>query len=595
MYQADRKKKRFVFDFWLVVVFSILAIRFFFLQIVQSEQYFLKSEKNRIREIIRQPVRGLIFDRHGKLLVDNYPAYSVFGIPYDLQNSDSVLLKLSSILKTPKEELHTTLWKKRTGMFQPVKLKRDIDFQILSELEERKLELPGIEYYVEPRRFYSSSVRAPHILGYLGEVSPDELSKLASENYVQGDIIGKSGLEKEYEAALRGEKGVYYIEVDALGRKIRTLSDRKTFAARPGNHLHLTIDSGLQRIVEQALGSRYGGCVVLNVESGEVLALASKPDYDPVFFTKPRLPEDWQRLASDPEHPFYHRMLQSVYPPGSAFKLVLALAAIQEKTVDLDWTVTCSGYKMVGRQAFDCWKKGVHGTVALLSAIEQSCNVYFYNLMQKVGLDIWSQYGQLLRFGELTGIDLPEENHGLLPDRSYLNEKYGVTAGGEGQMCSLAIGQGDVLVTPIQMAVFAMIIANEGTFYQPRIVKGIQDAVTLELTQKIPLYHKIPHISPNSFRYVKKGMYLAVHGKAGTARGLAMSFVSSAGKTGTAQNPHGNPHAWFIGFAPFEQPEIAFCVFIENGGAGSQVAVPIAKKILTYYFSNSLFGNLRQL
>lgn len=580
----NKAEKRLIFEIMLAIGLMILLGRFFYLQIIRSEHYLGASEKNRIREIVVQPPRGLMFDRNGAILVDNAPAYSVYAIPYDLKNADTTYSRLSQILDLPVSDLKTRVRNDANGQFQPVKLKRNISFEMLSRIEEHKLQMPGVEYEVEPRRSYPSGVKAPHVFGFLGEISPEELSYMEVQGYVTGDIIGKKGLERVYESFLCGNKGIFYTEVDVFGRRIRSLNDERVVVAKPGHNLYLTIDARLQRWAESALDGLSGGIVALQVKTGEVLVMTSKPDFEPEFFAKPRTVESWAQMAADPKHPLYDRVLQGAFPAGSVFKLVLAAAALEERIVDFSRTIHCPGFKRVGNKIFKCWKSGGHGNVDFLEAIEQSCNVYFYGLMNQVSLNRWYETGRSFGFGTVTGIDLNRESSGILPNAEYLNQKYGKNGWSEGQLCNLAIGQGDVLVTPLQMAVFAMILANEGTYYQPHIVKSIRDADTDSLIKKSNSIREVSDLSPATFKVLKEGMYRVANGPNGTARSLAYSGVIAAGKTGTAENPHGKSHAWFIGFAPFSQPEIAFCIFIENGGTGGGVAVPVARQLLQQYF-----------
>lgn len=583
---TNRKEKRQVFDFLFLLIFAALFGRFFYLQIIRSEHYLGASEKNRIREIVQQPPRGLIFDRYGEILVDNDPAYSIYGIPYDLKNADSTFRRLSRFLNMPVTEIKGIIKNPANGMFQPVKIKRNVPFAMLAALEEHKLQIPGVGFGVEPQRSYPSGVKAPHVFGYLGEISPEELTYRRAQGYVAGDIIGKKGLESAYEAALRGEKGIEYMEVDVFGRRIRSLNNERVVNSQSGKNLILSIDGSLQRWAEAALEGQSGGIVVLHVKTGDVLVISSKPDFPPEFFAQPPSSEKWSQMVADPQHPLYDRVLQGAFPAGSVFKLVLAGAALEANAVDFSLTVNCPGYKQVGNKIFNCWKAGGHGTVNFWEAIEQSCNVYFYNLMSRVTLTQWYQAGRAFGFGAATGIDLNYESSGLLPNQEYLDQKYGKKGWGAGHLCNLAIGQGDVLVTPMQMAVFSMIIANEGTYYPPRIVKSIQNAATGELTETENPVRQVSGISPATFQKLKAGMYRVANGAAGTARSLAHSGVIAAGKTGTAENPHGPAHAWFIGFAPFDAPEIAFCIFLENRGSGGAVAVPVAQALLQRYFNS---------
>ena len=589
MNEFENKNKVIVFDVFLSIVFLVIISRFFYIQIYMQEQYFEESERNRIREIVIKPLRGLMFDRKGEVLVDNRPAYSVYAFPFALQKADTVYPLLCKILEYDSVYLENKIKQEFHGLFRPIKIKRQVDFMTLSQIEEYRLQLPGISYQVEPKRYYPSGVKAPHVFGYLAEITKRELELHEDEDYALGDLIGKKGLEKQYEAVLRGKKGVRFIEVDVHGREIRSLTEMKSIPAKPGSHLILGLDADLQRCVEAEMDSFRGGVVVIDVRNGDVLALASKPDYDLDIFTKLIPKPVWHALINDPEKPLYDRMLQSLYPPGSTYKLVLAVAALEENIITADWTAHCPGFILLGWRTFDCWKGDGHGELNLLQAIEQSCNVYFYKLGLKTGLKNWADYGRKFGFGYRTGIDIKGENGGLVPDEDYLNEKYGKNRWSDGLLLNLAVGQGDLLVTPIQMAVFAMAIANEGVYYRPHIVKSIQDAETNELI-RLPIDTvQIAGISKKTFGMLKAAMYKVVHGSSGTGRGLWLPGIQAAGKTGTAQNPHGEDHAWFIGFAPFHQPEIAFCVLVENGGSGGTAAVPIARTLLKQYFSGTKF------
>lgn len=585
MNNFENENKAIFFNIFLSVIFLVILARFFYLQIYLREQYLAKSERNRIREIEIKPLRGLILDRNGEILVDNRPAYSVYAIPYSVQNADSIHPLLCKILSFDSTYLENRIKQQFHGLFRPVKLKRQVDFLTLSQIEEYRLQLPGISYQVEPKRYYPSAVKAPHIFGYLGEVTRRELRLYKDEDYVPGDLIGKSGLEKQYEAILKGKKGVHFIEIDVYGREIRSLTEKAGIAAKPGSHLILGIDAELQRCAEIEMAGLRGGAVVLDVRNGDVLALVSKPDYDLELFTR-AIPEPvWHELVSNPEKPLYDRMLQSVYPPGSIYKLVLASAALQENVIKPGWTANCRGFIFSRGQIFDCWKSGGHGDLNLLQAIEQSCNVYFYKLGLKVGLENWAKYGRKFGLGEPSGIDIMGESPGLVPDANYFDKKYGVNKWSKSLILSLSIGQGDLLVTPVQMAVFAMAIANDGVYHRPHIVQSIQDAETGEAAPIAIETVRIDGISKKTFRLIKVGMVNVVNGSNGTGRRAWLPGIRVAGKTGTAQNPHGEDHAWFIGFAPSKQPEIAFCVLVENGGAGGAVAAPIARAILKQYFA----------
>ncbi len=573
-----------------VTVFVLLLGRLAQLQLWHWDKYFKESERNRIREIVIDPPRGVIYDRRGEILVDNRPAYSVSVIPYEVMKYEQPVNLLSNILEQPASNLKQKIRKEKISNFLPVKIKRQVDFSTLSVLEESRLDLPGVFYTVESKRYYPGGVNAPHIFGYLGEITSEELVQRRDVGYRMGDIIGKSGLEFQYERFLRGEPGIKYVEVDVLGREIKDLPELSFKSPKPGHHLYLTMDAKLQRYLEEAMTGRRGAAVALDPRNGDILAILSKPDYDPEIFSSPLTPEIWQQLISDEGHPLYNRVCQSLYPPGSTFKLALAVAALESGRVNLEQKIFCAGSYRLGNRTFDCWRKGGHGEVNFFDAIEQSCNVYFYTKGLEVGLDNWAKYSKLLLFGKPTGIDLPNESAGLVPDRAYFAAKYGERRWSKGLVVNLAVGQGDLLTTPLQMAYFAMILGNEGVAYKPRLLRKIVDPVTHHAAFPASDSVHLSGISPDTFKKLKQGMYLVVNGGRGTGRAAWIPRVKVCGKTGTAQNPHGDSHAWFIGFAPMEKPEIAFCILVENGGGGGAVAAPIARGLLSIYFEDKLMA-----
>ncbi len=580
-------RKQYLYSILVIILFLILSIRFFHLQIYKKAQYFQASEQNRIREIVIEPTRGLILDRNGEVLVDNHPSYSVYAIPFEVKKSDTILNLAGKILNMKPGEIRSTIRRERTGNFTPVKLKRQVNFETLSQIEEQRLDLPGIIYQVEPRRYYPSRIRAPHLFGYLGEITRQELNQVDFKGFRLGDIIGKKGLEKFFEKELRGLRGYQYIEVDALGREIRKLKDKPEILSLPGKNLHLTLDTELQRLLETRMDTLRGGAVVVDCANGGVLALVSKPDYDPAIFTKPISTETWNELVNDPDKPLYDRMVQSLYPPGSTYKMVLAAAALELEIIKPSWKAFCPGYTWYGRRKFDCWNLGGHGELDLLGAIEQSCNVYFYKLGLKVGLDNWSLFSRHFLFGKPTGIDLIDEKPGLVPDEDYLDQQFGKDRWSKGLMLNLAIGQGDLLVTPLQMVRLAMIIANEGLYYPLHLFNYLEDPIDGTKKWAAVDSARVDGMSKKTYMLLKQGMFRVCHGEHGTGRAAVYRGITVAGKSGTAQNPHGEAHAWFIGYAPANNPQIAFCILVENGGSGGKVAAPIAREIMKNYFYRS--------
>lgn len=585
------QNKRTIFNAGLAALLFILLGRFAYVQLFRGEEFFAESEKNRVRPVAIEPPRGLLRDRYKEVIVDNRPAYAVYVVPSQMTRNKPGYQILAAAFHTSEDDLRKQITRTKRGNLIPTKIERQIDFSGFSLLHERRGELPGIEFRAESRRSYRSGIKAPHLFGYLGEISDAELTSFG-ESYTPGDLIGKKGLERQYEKILRGEKGMRFLEVDALGRVVGDLGlgpDTTYYGKKPkpGLDLILGLDASLQRMLETEMLGHKGGAVVLNCKNGEVLAMVTKPDFEPDLFSRPLSQQEWNRLINDPQKPLYDRMLQSLFPPGSTYKMITIIAGLETGLLDPDERVFCPGYYRMGNRAFGCWKKGGHGTVGMLQAIEQSCDVYFYRMGLKVGLQNWSKYSKLFGFGKPTGIDLVDERGGMVPDEEYLNQRYGRNKWSKGLMLNLAIGQGELLVTPLQMAYFAMTLANEGRTFKPRVRRGYMNPITFKEEYPEPDSVFIPGIHPSSYAAVKRGMFMVVNSPTGTARSAQVPGVISAGKTGTAENPHGETHAWFIGFAPFENPQIAYCIFLENGGGGGANAAPFARKILTLLYEQN--------
>jgi penicillin-binding protein 2 len=425
---------------------------------------------------------------------------------------------------------------------------------------------------------------SPHIFGTIGEISKTEQGM--SNDYDLGDIIGKNGLEKKYESDLRGIKGTSYLRVDAAGKELGQYDQDQDQLPVHGSDLYLFLDYRLQQFAESLFVDQRGSLVALDVRNGAVLALVSKPDYDPRLLAGKIDQDIWFQLMSDQSHPLYSRAIQNGYPPGSTYKIVAAMAALQEGIITPKWKAHCPGHFRIGRKTIHCWNTKGHGTVALMDAIKGSCNVYFYQLGLKIGLDIWSKYSKMLAFGSVTGIDLPNENAGLVPTTDYMNKIYGINGWTKGNLANLAIGQGELLVTPLQLAQFVMILANKGVYHAPHLVNyyfdySTQSEVTFPTNTKY-----INGISDEVYGIVREGMRQVCDG--GTGWLGKVPGMETAGKTGTAQNPHGDTHAWFMGFAPYEHPEIAISVVVENAGGGGAIAAPLARKFMEMHF----FGRL---
>ncbi len=576
--QATRSRAFYVI---ISLVALLFIVRLFQLQLVSEAQYGKKAEENSIRTVVREPIRGYIFDRNKKLLVDSRAAYTITVTPSEFK--EHALPLLSSILNIDTSIIKERIKRGRQySVFAPARVKRDVEFRTLALVEENRDRLPGVGYQVETRRSYRTDARASHLLGYAREISDRQLID-AGAFYKPGDLIGAGGLEAKYEAVLRGEKGFEYSLVNARGQIIGPLDNGKNdISPREGFDLYLSIDAELQALAEELLKDKRGAIAALDPRNGEILALASKPDYDLANFSGVTPPEIWDSLNSHSDKPLFNRATMTRYPPGSTFKMVLATAALQEKIIDTNWRITCRASFRFGNRIFKCHTTTGHGSVNVVEAIEKSCNVFFYNLMLKTGFDLWTKYGALYGFGSPTGIDIGEETAGLLPSEEYFDKVYGKGKWTKGYLVSLAIGQGELGASPLQMASYAMALANGGTIYQPHAVRAIDNKRIGKIDSVFQTSRPIP-VDPEVWDLMRRAMYLVVNGDGGTGRAARIPGIDIAGKTGTAENPHGKAHAWFIGFAPVDNPRIAVSVLMENAGFGGTQAAPLAGKLIDKY------------
>jgi penicillin-binding protein 2 len=582
---ATRRK---TFYFIITAAAIVFVLRLSQLQLFSHEQYGKKSEENSVRPVVKEPIRGYMFDRNKKLIVDSRASYSVTVTPSEFK--ESVLPLLSTVLDVDSELIKDRIRRGRLySIFAPARIKRDVDFKTLAFIEENRDRLPGVGYHVETRRSYPTEVQASHLLGYAREISEQQLAK-SDGFYKPGDLIGFAGLEAKYETVLRGEKGYEFSMVDARGRIIGPLDNGKSdIQPKEGFDLYLSIDENLQALAEELLSGKRGAIVALDPRNGELLALASGPDYPLSRFSGVTPPDLWDSLNTREDKPLFNRATMTRYPPGSTFKIVLATAALQEKVIDTNWRITCHGSFRFGNKIFKCHTKTGHGSVNVVEAIEKSCNVFFYNLMLKTGFEFWTKYGALYGFGSPTGIDIGEETAGLLPSEDYFDRVYGKGKWTRGYLVSLAIGQGEIGASPIQMACYAMALANEGTIYQPHAVRAIYNKKTAKFDSVAYGSRTLP-VSPEVAGLLRQAMYLVVNGPGGTGAAARVAGISVAGKTGTAQNPHGKDHAWFVGFAPFENPKITVCVLVENAGFGGTQAAPLAAKLIERYLIGGTEG-----
>lgn len=587
--ETGTSERRELFVYGLSAVFIVFLARLVFLQILYQGEYGKKSEENSIRPISREPIRGYVFDRNGKLIIDSRPSYAVTITPAefhtDLAPALSVILGVEPSYILERVRRGTVY-----NRFAPIKVKRDIDFQTLSTLEELRDRFPGVDYQIETKRFFPTGAKAVHLFGYTKEISERQLAELPE--YAPGDIIGASGLEAEYERELRGQKGYEFILVNAQGQIVGSFNEGKNdVRMREGNDLNLALDADLQAFAESLLTDKQGAVVAIDPNNGGILAIVSKPDYDLSLLSGFTPANVWNALNNDPTKPLFNRATMTRYPPGSTFKMVVAAAALQEGVVTPNWGVNCSGAFRFGTKVFK--DLHVHGPTQMIESIQRSCNVYYYNLVLKIGFERFTRFGQMFGFGSKTGIDIGEEDTGLMPSQEYFNKVYGRGRWTQGYIVSLGIGQGEVGVSPLQMAAYAMALANKGTYYQPHVVTAIKDKET-GTTRQIGYAQRSIDLAPGVWNTIRIGMERCVNGEGGTGGLARVKGISVAGKTGTAENPHGKDHAWFVGYAPAEDPKIAICVLVENAGFGGVISAPIAGMCIEKYLYRQLIRNKKE-
>lgn len=588
----------------VIFAFSILFLRSIYLQIIKGEEFRLLSEKNAVRLTGIKAPRGLIFDRNKNLLVDNRPSFNLKIMLEDTGNVKETISKLSKMLEVPAEDLMKKISDAGSGAFyKPVVLRDDITRDHLAVIEAHKFDLPGVFIDIEPSRHYIYKKIASHMLGYLGEVNNDELLSGKYPNVKSGDFIGRYGVEKSFENYLQGKRGGRQIEVDANGRTIKVL---KTVEPVTGFDLKMTIDFDLQQTAEKMLEEKHGAVVALDPNTGDVLVMASAPSFDQNDFVGGISSKKWKALMSDRGKPMTNKAIQGEYPPASTYKIITSIAALEEKQIDLHSSAFCPGYYKYGNRVYRCWNKHGHGEVSVIEAIAQSCDVFYYQAGDKVGVDTLAKYAMGCGLNKKTGIQLEDERKGLIPTSSWKKKRFN-EPWHRGETLSISIGQGYDLVTPLQMAVFIAAVGNGGTLYKPRVVSAIESSqgnvvkdIPVEISGKLPAGKKTLEI-------IQKGLFKVVEDDRGTAKKIRLKHVKIAGKTGTAQvfsvksgdklktehlDFYLRDHAWFMCYAPAENPVIAIAVLIEHGAHGSTAAAPIAAALIGKYINDPSAGEI---
>lgn len=566
-----------------VLVIAVLIGRAAYLQIYQGEYYAGLADGNRIRIVPSMAPRGTFYDRNGELLVTNRPGFSVSLLPLTAPISDDVIARLSNLLKVPTDEIKTKI-AGHSG-FNPIRIKTDVTPDIVSIIEEQKSQYPGVVIEVTPIRDYILKQEGAHTFGYVSEINDTELEKMKDEGYKSGDIIGKFGIEKIYDKELRGENGGQQVEVDVSGKPVQILGRKEPV---PGDDLELTIDIKLQQAAEKAvdeqltqIGAHAAAAVVMNPQTGEILAMVSRPAFDPNLFAHGISSKDWNQLNNNPYHPMDNKTITGEYPPGSTFKIVTGTAALTEGVVTPDEQIFDSGHHWIipkGNADGEAL-----GWLNFRSALAHSDNVYFYEMGNRLGIDRLEKYARMFGLGAKTGIDLPYEASGLVANRRYKEKNFDDGEWYLSETFDAAIGQGFNLVTPLQAAMVMGEIAADGKRYKPHVVNRIiapDGSVVKDFQPELLSQLDVPE---EDIKLVQDGLHDVT--KYGTAASSFRGFtVDIAGKTGTAENSQGRDHGWFVAYGPFDNPNVVVAVIVENGGYGSQSAVPIGRKILEAAF-----------
>jgi penicillin-binding protein 2 len=593
------KKKIRVFAILVIFVFICLSMRIWYLQILKWQYLTGLSENNRVRMVSLPAYRGVIKDRNGKTLVSIRPSFNLYITPEDAGDSESSLDLLAKKIKFERGKLKKNIGREKS--FKDVLIKADISREEVAFVEENNMRLPGIKIKAEPLRNYVYKDLMSHTLGYLGEISKSKLKKTNNPFYSQGDFVGKNGLENVFESTLRGKKGHKEVEADVSGRELKTI---RKLPSESGNNLILTLDVKVQEELEKAMTSTpekivNGSAVVIKVQTGEILAITSKPTFDPNEFAAGITPGNWKKLINDEMHPLQNRSIHSQYPPGSTYKIAVAYAALEEGVIDPETTIYCPGHFKLGRGRYRCWKKSGHGAVNLHDALVQSCDVYFYTVGHRMGIDTLARYARKFGFGSPAGIGLSREKSGLVPSTQWKlkNRKKPWLLG---ETISASIGQGYNLVTPLQQANMMAAVANGGMLLKPYLVKRIEEPGGKTIKEFFPeIRGQIAGNSAN-MEVIRKALRDVVNGARGTGKRSRLKNIIVSGKTGTVQvvrmksneelekedeTPYKyRDHAWFVAFAPYEKPEIAVAVLVEHGGHGGTTAAPIAHKVFKKYF-----------
>ncbi len=563
------------------LLLALLVSRLLYLQVLRFEEYQRLSGRNHIRLVPEAAARGSIYDRHGELLVRNIPGYQLCVVPGETGSLEQLLERLAALAGVDAAAARLELAKVGRRLYQPVPLLSGLSTEVIGKLEERKGELPGVMIRKQPRRHYVNGRFLAHVLGYTGPVSKEELARAEWRGKARPyEKVGKCGVEKSYDAELRGRTGGTQVEVDSRGRHLRTVAEKKPSL---GDDLYLTIDLSLQRSCEEILEGFHGAIMALDPRNGEILAMVSKPDFDPNEFAARITRERWQELTADEGYPLQNKNIQGEYPPGSIYKLVTAVAALETRVISPYQSYLCQGVVNFRDWPYRCWKEHGHGWTDMNRALIESCDIYFYRAGIKAKVDALNRYSLMLGLGEESGVDLPGEKAGLVPSAPWKRKRYG-RAWYYGNTIQMSIGQGFLLATPIQMACLMAAFGESGTLYRPHLLKELRSPDGEMVRAYKPEVNSSLLVSKRTMKILRRALWGVVNVRRGTGVRGRLRTVSVAGKTSTAENPQGEPHGVFACYAPSDEPRLVMMVMLENGGEGGRTAAPMAKYLLEVYF-----------
>ena len=605
----------------LGLVFGVFVCRLWYLQVFQGQSLRLWSERNHIKLQKLPAPRGMILDRMGKIIVDNRPGFDAVITPQYVQNLELTAQEVAKVLNLKASDIVQKLntSSKKEGAFKGVVIKEDLNRDEVARIERMKKHYTGLKVEVRIKRTYLMNDNGAQLFGYVGEVTKEQIKQENQKQDVsqiqQGDTIGRSGIESDFDDYLRGQNGMTFVQVDVSGREFKSIEIPQVISLidsienpQPGHTLILTLDQRIQEVAYKAFAKtgRIGSVVVLENKTGKVLAWVNSPSFDPALFWPKIKSKDWKSLINDPLEPLRNKAIQDHHPPGSTFKAIIALAALQEG-ITSNQKYTCRGKFQLGLRPFYCASRHGHGTLNLVEAIERSCNVYFYNLGKELGIEKMARYARSLGVGKKTGIEIKGEVAGLMPDTIW-KERIQKQPWQLGETLNVAIGHGSVLTSPLQMVTIFAGIANAGPVYKPYLIDKILNKEGQAIKEMKPLLLRDPSrgfnteltIAKKNYRTVQEGLFSVIHGQNGTARWYKVPGVKAAGKSGTVQIKKMSAnelfsrcedmpvlqrhHGWFVGYAPFDQPEITVAVFAQNSCSGSKGAAPVFRDIIKAYF-----------